>query len=205
MRRSQKDGSSSLLVVGLGNPGSEYDGTRHNIGAEAVALLSGPDGLGRAPRRVRARVAGVTIGGRQALVAVPTTYMNLSGEAVASLLAYYKVSVENLVVVHDDIDLPFGRIRFHTGRGSGGNNGVESIIRSLRTNDFRRVRLGVGRPPGRMDPAAFVLRPFSKIERPDADLMVREALDVVLAFATGGDEGAKEAAALASRRIEGDP
>lgn len=201
MRRSQNDGSLGLLVVGLGNPGSEYDGTRHNIGAEAVALLSGPEGLGRAPRRVRARVASVAIGGRRALVAVPTTYMNLSGEAVVSLLAYYKVPVESLVVVHDDIDLPFGRIRFHSGRGSGGNNGVESIIRSLRTNEFRRVRLGVGRPPGRMDPAAFVLRPFGKQERSDADLMAREAVDVVVAFATDGDEGAKEAAALATRRI----
>jgi PTH1 family peptidyl-tRNA hydrolase len=205
MRRSQNDGSSSLLVVGLGNPGSEYDGTRHNIGAEAVVLLSGQGGLGRAPRRVRARVASVTLGERQALVAVPTTYMNLSGEAVVSLLAYYKMAIENMVVVHDDIDLPFGRIRFHVGRGSGGNNGVESIIRSLRTNDFRRVRLGVGRPPGRTDPADFVLRPFGKRERPDADLMVREAVDVVVAYAVHGDEGAKEAAALASRRIEGTP
>lgn len=204
MRRFQNDESSALLVVGLGNPGSDYDGTRHNIGAEVIDLLASPDGLGRAPRRVRARVASVTIGGRQALVAVPTTYMNLSGEAVASLLAYYKVAVEDLVVVHDDIDLPFGRIRFHVGRGSGGNNGIESIIRSLRTNDFRRVRLGVGRPPGRIDPAAFVLRTFGKAERSDADLMMREAVDVVVAFAAGGDEAAKEAAALASRRIEGD-
>ena len=205
MRRSRNDGSPLLVVVGLGNPGREYEGTRHNIGAEAVALLSGPDGLGRAPRRVRARVATVTIGGRQALLAVPTTYMNLSGEAVVSLLAYYKLTPDALVVLHDDIDLPFGRIRFHAGRGSGGNNGVGSIIRSLHTNDFRRVRLGVGRPPGRMDPADFVLRQFGKNERPDADLMVREAVDVVVAFAAEGDEGAKEAAALASRRIEGTP
>lgn len=203
MKRSDT-GSPSLLVVGLGNPGSEYDGTRHNIGAEAAVLMAGPDGLGRAPRRVRARVASVAVGQRRALVAVPTTYMNLSGEAVVSVLGYYKLTVEDLVVIHDDIDLPFGRIRFHVGRGSGGNNGVESIIRSLRSNEFRRVRLGVGRPPGRMDPADFVLRPFGKQERPDADLMVRSAVDVVEAFAAGGDEAAKEAAALASRRISGD-
>lgn len=203
MKRSDT-GSPSLLVVGLGNPGSEYDGTRHNIGAEAAVLMAGPDGLGRAPRRVRARVASVAVGQRRALVAVPTTYMNLSGEAVVSVLGYYKLTVEDLVVIHDDIDLPFGRIRFHVGRGSGGNNGVESIIRSLRSNEFRRVRLGVGRPPGRMDPADFVLRPFGKQERPDADLMVRSAVDVVEAFAAGGDEAAKEAAALASRRVSGD-
>ncbi|MEX2323013.1 MAG: aminoacyl-tRNA hydrolase [Acidimicrobiia bacterium] len=204
MRRSERDGPSALVVVGLGNPGSEYEGTRHNIGAETAALMAAPVGLGRAPRRVHARVATVELGGRKVLLAVPTTFMNLSGEAVVSILGYYRLTSDALVVVHDDIDLPFGRIRFHAGRGSGGNNGVESIIRSLRTNDFRRVRLGVGRPPGRMDPADFVLRPFGKSERPDADLMVREAVDVVVAFAVEGDEGAKAAAALASRRIEGD-
>jgi peptidyl-tRNA hydrolase, PTH1 family len=190
-----------ILIVGLGNPGEQYAGTRHNVGAEVAEHLAGSAGLGRAPRRVRARLAQIDIGGRRCIVAVPMTYMNLSGDAVSSLAAYYKVAPAGIVVVHDDIDLPFARIRFHIGRGSGGNNGVDSIIRSLRTPDFWRVRLGVGRPPGRMDPAAYVLRPFAKSESDTVDLMVREAVDIVEAFVTAGDEAAKLAAAEASKRL----
>lgn len=201
MRRRSSDGEAPVLVVGLANPGEQYAGTRHNIGGEVIEALAGADGLGKGPRRVRARVASLDVGGRRIVAAVPMTYMNRSGEAVASLLGYYGTDREDLIVVHDDIDLPFARLRFHRGRGSGGNNGVESIITSLRSNDFRRVRLGVGRPPGRMDPAAYVLRRFSKEERPIADLMVREAVDVVEAFLTGGDEAAKQAAAEASSRL----
>jgi peptidyl-tRNA hydrolase, PTH1 family len=192
-----------ILIVGLGNPGEQYAGTRHNVGAEVAEHLAGSAGLGRAPRRVRARLAQIDIGGRQCIVAVPMTYMNLSGDAVSSLAAYYKVAPAGIVVVHDDMDLPFARIRFHIGRGSGGNNGVDSIIRSLRTPDFWRVRLGVGRPPGRMDPAAYVLRPFAKSESDTVDLMVREAVDIVEAFVTAGDEAAKLAAAEASKRLGG--
>lgn len=200
MRRRVAD-QSPALIVGLGNPGEQYAATRHNVGAEVAERLAGPDGLGRGPRRVRARVARVDVGGQPCIVAVPMTFMNLSGDAVASLLSYYKVGPSDLVVVHDDIDLPFARLRFHIGRGSGGNNGVDSIIRSLRTTDFWRVRMGVGRPPGRMDPADFVLRRFSKQERETVDLMVGEAADVVEAFIASGAEAAKLAAAEASKRL----
>ena len=203
MRRSSTD-SAPLIVVGLGNPGEEYAGTRHNIGEDAVRFLVDGGVLGKAPKRIGARIATAAISGRQAVIGVPTTFMNRSGDAVGPLLSYYKATPDDLVVVHDDIDLPFARVRFHTGRGSGGNNGVASIIRSLGTTEFRRLRLGVGRPPGSMDPAQFVLRRFTKQEHPIADLLVREAADIVRAFAEGGDEGAKAEAAAASARLSGD-
>lgn len=202
MRRRPAD-PSPILVVGLGNPGAQYEGTRHNVGAEVAEALAGPEGLGKGPRRVRAQIARVDFGGRPCIVARPATFMNVSGEAVSALVAYYKVAPPDLVVAHDDIDLPFSRLRFHGGRGAGGNLGVASIIRSLRSNEFWRVRIGVGRPPGRMDPADFVLRRFSRDERPIVDLMVREAADVVRAWIEAGAEVAKEAAAEATKRLVG--
>jgi peptidyl-tRNA hydrolase, PTH1 family len=200
MRRRTPD-AATFLIVGLGNPGEQYAGTRHNVGAEVAELLAGPGGLGRGPRRIRARVSTVEIGGARCVVSVPMTFMNLSGDAVSGLVTYFKVEPENLVVIHDDIDLPFARMRFHLGRSAGGNNGVASVIRSLRTMAFWRVRMGVGRPPGHMDPADYVLRRFSAGERDTVDLMVREAADIVEAFVTSGEEAAKLAAAEASRRL----
>ena len=203
MRRSSAE-PSPLIIVGLGNPGDEYAGTRHNIGEDAVRSLVDGGVLGKAPRRIGARIATVVISGRPAVIAVPTTFMNRSGDAAAPLLSYYKATPDDLIVVHDDIDLPFARVRFHIGRGSGGNNGVASIIRSLGTSEFRRLRLGVGRPPGSMDPAQFVLRKFTKAEQPIADLLIREAADIVRVFIEKGDEGAKAEAAAASARLSGD-
>jgi peptidyl-tRNA hydrolase, PTH1 family len=200
MRRRTAD-AATFLIVGLGNPGQQYAATRHNVGAEVAELMAGPGGLGRAPKRVRARAATVDVGGARCVVAVPMTFMNLSGEAVSGLMRYYKVEPGRLVVIHDDIDLPFSRLRFHIGRSAGGNNGVASIIKSLRTVDFWRVRMGVGRPPGRMDPADYVLQRFASRQRDTVDLMIREAADVVEAFVTRGDEAAKLAAAEATKRL----
>lgn len=200
MRRRTAD-AATFLIVGLGNPGQQYAATRHNVGAEVAEILAGSGGLGRAPKRIQARVSTVDVGGVRSVVAVPTTFMNLSGDAVSGLVKYYKVGPDRLVVIHDDIDLPFARMRFHIGRSAGGNNGVASIIRSLRTMDFWRVRMGVGRPPGRMDPADYVLRRFAPRERETVDLMIREAADVVAAFVSEGDEAAKLAAAEATKRL----
>jgi PTH1 family peptidyl-tRNA hydrolase len=187
-------------VVGLRNPGPDYEGTRHNSGYEVVARVVGLAGekLGRAPSRVRAQVAQVGVGDDRVLYAVPLTYMNDSGRAVRSVLDYFGVSPVALLVVHDDIDLPFGRLKIQVGGGSGGNNGVRSIETALGTSEFSRLKLGVGRPPGSMDPADYVLRPFSKVERDQVDLMIEDAADIVEQWRSDPAK-AQEMAALRSR------
>lgn len=201
--RRSADILSPILVVGLGNPGSQYEATRHNVGQEVAELVAGSESFSRGPKRVPAMVARRVIDDRPCMVALPMTFMNLSGDAVSSLASYYKVKPGDIVVAHDDIDLPFGRLRFHFGRGPGGNKGVASVIRSLRSQDFWRMRIGVGRPPGSMDPAAFVLRRFSEAERPHVDLMLREAAEVIETFVTSGGDAAREAAGEATRRLGG--
>ncbi len=182
-KRPSPPGTSSAprVVVGLRNPGADYDGTRHNLGFEVLdRLLRRRDlALARAPSRVGALVAVDGSGDERCLFAASTTYMNETGRVVRSLLAYYKVSPSDLLVLHDDIDLAFGRLRVQVGRGSGGHNGVRSIEKALGTQEFNRLKIGVGRPPGSQDPADFVLRPFTKKERPEVDLIVEEAADVV--------------------------
>lgn len=179
--RRETASSPSHVVVGLRNPGADYEGTRHNLGFEVVErlLAARDETLSRGPSRVRALVAQTGVGADRHLLAVPTTFMNDSGSAVVSVLAYFKADVGDLLVIHDDIDLPFGRLRLQVGGGSGGHNGIRSLERSLGTKEFSRLKVGVGRPPGSMDPADFVLRTFSKTERPEADLMVADAADVV--------------------------
>jgi PTH1 family peptidyl-tRNA hydrolase len=135
--------------------------------------------LGRGPSRVQAQVTQVGVGEGRILYAVPMTYMNESGRAVRTLLDYFDLSPAEVLVIHDDIDLAFGRLRLQVGGGSGGNNGVRSIESALGTKDFNRLKLGVGRPPGQMDPADFVLRRFTKAERAEAELMIEDAADVV--------------------------
>ncbi|MXZ68936.1 MAG: aminoacyl-tRNA hydrolase [Acidimicrobiia bacterium] len=173
-------------IVGLHNPEPAYSGTRHNVGAEVIAALTKRSHarLRRGPRRVRCRVAQVRIGADPALLAVPTVSMNVSGPPVRALIDYYKVVPEDLLVIHDDIDLPFGRLRLRSGHGHGGHNGVRSIVGSLGTADFWRLKLGLGRPPGRMDPADYVLSRFSAAQREDVDHLVADAADVVERFMT---------------------
>ena len=167
------------VVCGLRNPGSEYEGTRHNLGYEVISVLATrlDAKLKRGPLRVRAEVTRVP--NRDLLLAVPNSYVNESGRVVRSLLSYFKAATADLLVLHDDIDLVFGRLRIQENGGSGGHNGIKSIETSLGTAAFWRLKMGVGRPPGNQDPAEFVLRRFSKADRTEADLLVQDAADVV--------------------------
>jgi PTH1 family peptidyl-tRNA hydrolase len=169
------------LVVGLRNPGADYGGTRHNVGAEVVerVLRNAAETAGRGPSRVRGMIGQLGAGEARTVLLLPNTYMNDSGGSVRSALDYFKVDPGDLLVIHDDIDLPFGRLRVQVGGGNGGHNGIRSLEGSLGTKDFSRLKLGVGRPPGSQDPADFVLRPFAKKERPEVDSIVSDAADVV--------------------------
>jgi len=188
------------LVVGLRNPGADYEGTRHNVGSEVVerVLERNGEAPGRAPSRVSGLIAQTGVGGDRTLFLLPYTFMNETGRAVRSALDYYKVDPDDLLVVHDDIDLPFGRLRLQVAGGSGGHNGVRSLEAALSTKEFSRLKVGVGRPLGAQDPAAYVLRPFSKRERPDVDLMIEDAADVVERWVEDR-ERAQELAALRHR------
>ena len=169
------------MVAGLRNPGADYEGTRHNVGFEALERFVERSGerLGRAPSRVRGVVAQVGSGADRTLLFAPNTFMNESGSAVRSAMAYSKVPPEDLLVVHDDIDLELGRLRLQIGGGSGGHNGVRSVEKALGSNEFSRLKIGVGRPPGSMDPADYVLRRFGKAERLEVDVLVEDAADVI--------------------------
>jgi PTH1 family peptidyl-tRNA hydrolase len=179
------------LVVGLGNPGPEYAGHRHNVGAMAVEELAARDAAGVAGSRAsfkahkaRARVAEVRlrVPGPKVVLAIPSTYMNLSGGPVAGLMRYYGVPVDRLVVVHDELDIDPGLVRLKRGGGEGGHNGLRSVSQSLGSKDYLRVRIGIGRPPGRQDPADFVLKDFGKAERENLPFLLDDAADAVEAL-----------------------
>ncbi len=180
------------LVVGLGNPGPDYAETRHNVGFRVVDLLAGRAGGGRFSRhRSHTDVIEGRLAGRRVVLAKPRSYMNVSGGPVAGLVRYFSVPVEDLVVVHDDLDLGFGVVRLKRGGGEGGHNGLRSISASLGTRDFLRVRFGIGRPPGRQDPADYVLKRFSAAERTELDLAVDLAADAAEALLAEGLEPAQ--------------
>jgi PTH1 family peptidyl-tRNA hydrolase len=169
------------LVVGLRNPGPDYEGTRHNVGFEVVESILDRhnESLGRAPLKVNGRVAKIGPGDKRVFYFVSNRFMNEVGGSARAAAVYFKIPLPNILVIHDDIDLPFGRLRLQVGGGSGGHNGIRSVERSFGTNEFSRLKLGVGRPPGSMDPADFVLRQFAKTERPEVDVLVEVAADVV--------------------------
>ena len=180
------------LVVGLGNPGPEYAETRHNVGVRVVELLAARAGGGRfSKHKSNADVLEGRLAGRRAVLAIPRTYMNVSGGPVAGLLRYYGVAPTDLVVVHDDLDLGFGVVRLKQGGGEGGHNGLRSISTSIGTKDYLRVRVGIGRPPGRQDPADFVLKRFSGAERKELDFAVDLAADAAEALLREGLEPAQ--------------
>ncbi len=176
-----------LLVVGLGNPGSEYARTRHNVGAEVVELLAKRHG-GRLKkgRRENALVDEVRIGGRRVALAVPLTYMNDSGRAVGSLVRRYDVEPDALVIVHDELDLPPAVLKVKEGGGLAGHNGLRSIKQHLKTDEFLRVRIGVGKPVSKEQGADHVLNRFGKRERAEIEVTIEEAADAVETILTDG-------------------
>lgn len=181
------------MVVGLANPGAEFAGTRHNVGGDAVALLSRRHGGGtlRPEKGQRAVVEEVRLGDRRVALAVPTTYMNDSGAAVRPLLRRFGVEdPARLVVVHDELDLPPGKIRVKVGGGVAGHKGLQSVRAHLHTADFVRVRIGIGKPPGRQAGADYVLRRPSKAERQLLEVAVARAADAVEVVVAEGPEEA---------------
>ena len=181
------------LVVGLGNPEREYGGTRHNVGADAVRALAARLGGGMRAHRAGAVVADLADcpGGTPLSLVVPAGYMNDSGGPVQRVAAFYRVPSERLVVVHDDLDLPLATLRLKRGGGTAGHNGLADVRRRLGTGDFYRVRLGIGRPPGRMDAADYVLRRFPARDREAVDVAVAAAGDAVLDLVGEGLEAAQ--------------
>ncbi|MGI8797058.1 MAG: aminoacyl-tRNA hydrolase [Acidimicrobiia bacterium] len=181
---------ADLLVVGLGNPGDEYAGSRHNVGAEVVELLAKRHGGRLRKGKERALVDEVRLGGKRVALAIPLTYMNDSGEAVRPLVRRYGVEPEQLVIVHDELDLPVAALQVKAGGGLAGHNGLRSIVAHLHDDGFQRVRIGVGKPVSKEQGADHVLRRFSKRERADMDVTVEHAADAVETIVTDGVEAA---------------
>lgn len=174
------------IIAGLGNPGPAYADTRHNAGQMVVVLLAERMGARFKAHKTRNDIAEGRLAGQPVTLARPQSYMNLSGGPVAALAAFYKLPAERIVVLHDELDIPFGAVRLKLGGGDNGHNGLRSITASLGTRDYYRVRFGIGRPPGRMDPAAFVLRDFSAAERKELPLAVDRCADAAETLITKG-------------------
>ena len=178
--------TNQWLVVGLGNPGPGYAGNRHNVGTMVVAELAQRMSASFTSSRSNAMVAEGRLGDARFVLAKPLSFMNLSGGPTASLLKYYKLDASRLIVVHDELDIPFDTLRLKLGGGNGGHNGIRDISAALGSPDYMRVRVGIGRPPGRMDAAAFVLQNFSGTERETLPNLISEAADAVELIASEG-------------------
>ena len=177
---------TTFLLIGLGNPGREYRDTRHNVGFMLIDMLYVRLDARGMKVQSKAIVTTTSYQDRKLVLAKPQTYMNLSGHSAQGLLNFYKVPIENMLVAHDDLDLPFGTIRIRPKGGPGGQRGMASTIEQLGTNDFPRLRIGIGRPPGRMDPAAYVLQNFSREEIKGLSEILDRAADAALEFVVNG-------------------
>jgi PTH1 family peptidyl-tRNA hydrolase len=177
---------TTYLLIGLGNPGREYRDNRHNVGFMLIDRLIVRLNARGMKVQSKAIVTTATYEDRKLILAKPQTYMNLSGQSAQGLLNFYKIPVENMLVAHDDLDLPFGTIRIRPGGGPGGQKGMASTIERLGTKEFPRLRIGIGRPPGRMDPAAYVLQDFSRDEMKTLSEIVDRAAEAALTFVTDG-------------------
>jgi PTH1 family peptidyl-tRNA hydrolase len=177
---------ADLLVVGLGNPGAEYEHTKHNVGTEVVELLARRHGARLRKGKERALVDEVRIDGARVALAIPTTFMNDSGDAVRLLVRRYGVDPTHLVVVHDELDLPVAALRVKSGGGLAGHNGLRSITSHLHSDEFQRVRIGVGKPTSKEQGADHVLSRFSKRDRTQVDVTIEQAADAVEAIARDG-------------------
>lgn len=170
------------LIVGLGNPGKEYEKTRHNLGFRVV------EGLGEVTwkKSGKALEASLTINGQKVILLKPQTFMNLSGEAVGERVRFFKIDPSQLLIVHDELDFSLGKIKLAFGGGAGGHNGVSSVITHLGTNDFYRLRLGIGKPTKLFDVSDYVLSPFFKEEEDQVALEVKKAVDGIFSFIEDG-------------------
>ena len=184
------------LVAGLGNPGPSYAGNRHNAGYLTADVLAARAGVRFRAGKFRAMAAEGRVAGLGVIIVKPLTFMNDSGIAVAGVSGYHRLDPEHIVVVHDELDLPFGAIRLKRGGGDNGHNGLRSVTAHLGTREYYRVRIGIGRPPGRMEPAAYVLRDFSAAERKELPFLLDRAVDAVEALLADG-------LAAAQRRFHG--
>jgi PTH1 family peptidyl-tRNA hydrolase len=174
------------LIVGLGNPGPSYAGNRHNAGFMVLDLLGARAGGKFKAHRGRCDVVEGRTAGVRSVLAKPKAFMNLSGGPVAAMRDFYKIPADRTVVVHDELDVDYGTIRLKLGGGDNGHNGLRSVTSALGTKEYYRVRFGVGRPPGRQDPADFVLKDFSSVEKKDLDYHVDRCADTVEALITRG-------------------
>lgn len=179
------------LIVGLGNPGRSYSSHRHNVGFCVVDILAKRLGIDVEKRSFGALIGKGKMDGEDVILAKPQTFMNLSGDAAGPLLRYYKLDTDDLIVVHDDVDIDFGNLKIAKGAGHGGHNGVRSIAEALGDKGFYRIRMGVGRPQGCIDTADYVLQSFTGEERVTADSMITEAADAVEALLKEGLEKAQ--------------
>ena len=173
--------ADTWLIVGLGNPGTRYEATRHNVGQMVIDELASRRGETLRAHKANARVAETWLrpGGPKLVLAKPNSFMNVSGGPVSALAKFYSVPPERIVVVHDELDIPFDTLKLKVGGGHGGHNGVRDVAKALGTADFPRVRVGIGRPPGRQDPADWVLDPFGSTERQALPLALGDAADAV--------------------------
>ncbi|MGK3955074.1 aminoacyl-tRNA hydrolase [Arthrobacter sp. R4] len=173
--------TDTWLIVGLGNPGTEYKGNRHNVGQMVLDELASRIGGSFKTHKARAQVleGRLGIGGPRVVLAKPMSYMNVSGGPVAALASFYGIGPDHVVAVHDEIDIPFNTVKLKSGGGEGGHNGLRDMSKALSTKDYLRVRVGVGRPPGRMDTADYVLRDFGTAERKELPFLLDEAADAV--------------------------
>ncbi|CAH9084792.1 unnamed protein product [Cuscuta epithymum] len=178
--------SQPWLIVGLGNPGKRFSGTRHNVGFEMVDTIAEAEGISMSSVSFKALFGKGFIGEVPVILAKPQTFMNLSGESVGAIVSYYKIPLKQVLVIFDDMDLPFAKLRLLPKGGHGGHNGMRSVIDRLKgSRDFPRLRIGIGRPPGRMDPASYVLRPFNREERAELDFTLQNGLEAVRILVLG--------------------
>ncbi len=181
-RSNKQQAPDTFLIVGLGNPGKEYRNNRHNIGFMLVDKLAERLGLTFSRVQHKALVTDGRYQGKKIILAKPQTYMNLSGQSVGALVRFYKLPLTNLLIAYDDVDLPLETIRIKPSGGSSGQKGMKSIIQQLGTEEFPRLRLGVGRPPGRMSTPSYVLQDFSKSDAEDLAIFLERAADAALMF-----------------------
>lgn len=181
------------LVAGLGNPGPGYELNRHNAGFLVADVLAGRAGARFRASKFRAATAEGRLAGQPAIIVKPMTFMNDSGAAVAGVAGYHRLTPDSIVVIHDELDLPFGTVRLKRGGGDNGHNGLRSVTARLGTRDYYRIRVGIGRPPGRMDPADYVLRNFSAVENRELALLLERAADAAECLLASGLVAAQNA------------